>query len=159
MDLTAPLLNFASTAAIAILAAFLGWSAKKSEWKRDIFRQKVATRQRLYVDFLTETDRLVLKSIDEKSRRASEFHQMTRHFSEIELLSADAVIEAAKTILDGILDSHSVTSLRDASYAELKAVFIAAARREISEYERDSILSKSVATVGRIWKFGENSRG
>lgn len=135
-DLIAPLLNFAGTAAVAILAAFLGWSAKKSEWKHDIFRQKVATRQRLYADFLAETDRLVLKSIDEKSSRASEFHQMTRYFSEIELISANAVVDAAKTIWEVILDSHSVTRQRDTSYAELKAIFIAAAREEISEYEK-----------------------
>ncbi len=134
-DLIAPLLNFAGTAAVAVLAASLGWWAKKSDWKRDIYRQKVATRQRLYADFLAETDRLALKSMDEKTSKVGEFHPMTRYFSEIELLSA-VPVNAAKAVCANILESHSEIPQGAASYAELKAAFVAAARKEIDEYER-----------------------
>jgi hypothetical protein len=79
-DLIAPILNFASTAAVAVLAASLGWWARKSDWKRDICRQKVATKQRLYANFLAEMDRLAFKSVAEKSNRVGKFHLMTRFF-------------------------------------------------------------------------------
>jgi hypothetical protein len=136
MDFIAPFLNFVSTAAVAVLAASLGWWAKKTDWKRDIYRQKAAMRQHLYADFLAETDRLILKSMDEKSSQVGDFHPMTRYFSEIELLAAVPVVNAAMAICAIILESHSVAPQSTATYAELKAAFIIAARKEIDEYER-----------------------
>jgi hypothetical protein len=93
-------------------------------------------RQRLYADFLAETNRLALESMDEKSSKVGEFHPMMRYFSEIELLSAVRVANAAKAVCANILESHSVIPQNTASYAELKAAFIAAAHEEIGKYER-----------------------
>ncbi len=136
MDTATLLFDFLGTAAVAILAGLLGWWVKRSEWKRDIFRQKVATRERLYADFLAETDRLILMGMDEKYSQAISFHQMSRFFSEIEFLSSSAVVEAARDICAHVFYVHEVNALQDGSYAGLKKAFIVAARHEINGYER-----------------------
>ena len=136
IDLTAPFLNFVSTAAVAVLAASLGWRAKQSEWKRDISRQRIATKQRLYADFLAETNRLTLESMDQKSSEAAKFHQMTGIFAEIELLSEEPLVEAARAICASVVDSHTAKPRNTPIYDQMKAAFVKAARDEISECER-----------------------
>jgi hypothetical protein len=46
------------------------------------------------------------------------------------------VVNAGKAVCAKVLESHSEIPEGTANYAELKATFIAAARKEIGEYEK-----------------------
>ncbi|MDJ1158095.1 hypothetical protein QNA08_07595 [Chelatococcus sp. SYSU_G07232] len=110
-DVVTPLLNFISTASVAIVAGVLSYTAgkgmKRHEWILNLRREKVAVRQRLYAEFLAEADRQVLQSMKEKSSEVTSFYEITRKFSEIELISSDAVSVAAKSICDHVIGSHA----------------------------------------------------
>lgn len=135
----APLLNFVSTGAVAILAAWLSYMAgkgmKRQEWDLALRREKVAARQRLYADFLVEADRQTLLSLEKKSSEPTAFHEITRIFAEIELLSPDGVTEAAKAICSEVIGSHGAEEKERGNFYELKQTFIREARVEISAYE------------------------
>lgn len=139
-DFIMPLLNFISTASVAILAAGLSYVAgrgmKRQEWDLAARREKVAVRQRLYADFLAEADRQLLLSLEKKSSAATSFHDLTRMFSEIELLSPDAVTAAAKAICSEVIGSHGAEQQERSDFYALKQTFIREARAEIADYER-----------------------
>ena len=131
-DFIMPLLNFISTASVAILAAGLSYVAgkgmKRQEWDLAARREKVAVRQRLYAAFLAEADRQLLLSLEKKSSEATS--------SEIELLSPDAVTAAAKAICSEVLGSHGAEQQERSDFYALKQTFIREARAEIADYER-----------------------
>jgi len=139
-DMIAPLLSFISTASVAVIAGLLSYAAgkgmKKHEWDLNIRREKVTVRQRLYAEFLAEADRQVLQSMKEKISDATSFYEITRKFSEIELLSSDDVSTAAKSICDHVVGSHAVEEKTGASFYELKKGFIQSAKKEIANYEK-----------------------
>lgn len=138
-DAVVPLLNFISTASVAIIAGVLSYTAgkgmKRHEWDLSIRREKVAVRQRLYAEFLAETDRQILQSLEEKSSTATSFYEITRKFSEIELISSSTVSATARAICDHVIGSHTVAKT-EANFYELKQTFIQHARKEIAEYEK-----------------------
>lgn len=139
-DVVAPLLNFISTALVAVMAAALSYAAgkgmKRQEWDLNLRREKVAVRQRLYAEFLAEADRQILQSMKEKISDTTALYEITRKFSEIELLSSSDVCAAAKSICDHVVGSHAVEEKTGANFYELKQAFIRNARKEIASYEK-----------------------
>lgn len=139
-DVIAPLLNFISTASVAVMAAALSYAAgkgmKRHEWDLNLRREKVAVRQRLYAEFLAEADRQILQSMKEKISDTTSFYEITRKFSEIELLSSSDVCVAAKSICDHVVGSHAAEEKAGANFYELKQAFIRNARKEIASYEK-----------------------
>lgn len=81
-DVVAPLLNFISTASVAVMAAALSYVAgkgiKRQEWDLNLRREKVAARQRLYAEFLAEADQQILQSMKEKISDTTSFYEITR---------------------------------------------------------------------------------
>ena len=110
-DVVAPLLNFVSTATVAVMAGAISYAAGKGmkghEWDLNLLREKVALRQRLYAEFLAEADRQMLQSMKEKIGDKTFFYEITRKLSEIELLSSGDVCAAAKAICDHVVGSHA----------------------------------------------------
>lgn len=139
-DAITPLLNFVSTGAVAILAAGLSYAAgkgmKRQEWDLALRREKVAVRQRLYAAFLAEADRQILLSLEKKSSAATAFHDVTRMFSEIELLSSDTVTAAARAMCNRVIGSHGAEEQERNDFYALKQAFIQHARAEIASYEK-----------------------
>ena len=140
LDLPVPLLSFISTASVAVVAGTLSYVAgkgmKKHEWALNMRREKVVTRQRLYADFLAEADRQVLQSMKEKVGDVAAFYELTRKFSEIELLSSDEVCAAAKLICDHVISSHAIDGKVGTAFYDLKRTFIHSARTEMANYEK-----------------------
>lgn len=139
-NFVAPLLNFASTAAVALVAATasyaVGRGAKRQEWELNIRREKIAVRERLYASFLAEANRQILLSLEQKSSDPLAFHDITAKLSEIELLSHESVCVAARAICDRVIDSHAIEPKSEANFYALKSAFIEAAREEFASLER-----------------------
>jgi hypothetical protein len=139
-DVITPLLSFISTASVAVIAGVLSYAAgkgmKRHEWDLNLRREKVAVRQRLYAEFLAEADRQVLQSMKEKISDTTSFFEITRKFSEIELLSSSEVSAAAKSICDHVVGSHAVEERTGVNFYELKQAFIKNAKMEIANYEK-----------------------
>lgn len=139
-DVMTPLLNFVSTASVALLAGALSYTAgkgmKRHEWDLNLRREKVTVRQRLFAEFLAEADRLILQSIQGRSGEVTSFYEITRKFSEIELISSEPVCTAARSICDKAISSHTVGEKTEVMYSELKKVFIEQAKKEIAGYEK-----------------------
>lgn len=139
-DIMPPLFSFISTALVALLAGGLSYAAgkgmKRHEWDLSLRREKVTVRQRLYAEFLAEADRLILESIQKKSDAATSFYEITRKFSEIELISSEPVCAAAKSICSNAISSHAADEKEEGIYFELKRLFVEQARKEIASYEK-----------------------
>lgn len=138
-DLSQSLFNFASTALVAVMAGGISYAAgkgmKKQEWHLALRREKIALRQRLYTEFLAETERLTLLSIDKKINDIAEFNSAVGKWAEIELVASAEVRESVKKLLDGIFGSHLKDAKSDGILYPLKAAFIECARIEITALE------------------------
>ncbi|MEN3148469.1 hypothetical protein ABCW43_14240 [Neorhizobium sp. IRAMC:178] len=131
----------AGTISAAIVAAVVSYIAgrgmKRHEWQLMLVREKILARQRLYADFVSEADRLLLFSIQSKISDPVGFHDLLRKFGEIQLLARDDVTEAAKQMADHIILSHLAGEVADAnapSLHPLKTTFIMLAKQELKDY-------------------------
>lgn len=139
-DLNSLLMSFIPTSLVALLAAVLSYAAgkgmKNHEWKLNLLREKVAIRQRVYVEFLAEAEGQILRSIDAKSDKATSFLELSRVFSGVQLISSDVVVAAASAIYEHIIQSHAASEKTKAGFYGLKQTFIYQARKEIAGYEK-----------------------
>jgi hypothetical protein len=139
-DVLTPLLSFLSTASVALLAGMLSYAAgkgmKRHEWDLNLRREKVELRQRLYAEFLAEANRLILQSIQKKSGELTAFYKISEKFSEIELISAEPVSSAAKSIFDKAVSSNVIEEKEGTNFFDLKRNFIQQVRIEIAGYEK-----------------------
>lgn len=135
-----PATSVAGTIIVAILAGIISYAAgkgmKRHEWRLNMRRESFMTRQRLFSELLIETDKAILRSLDEKFSHPSEFHDLSKRFSELELLADNVVVTAAKALYDEVLHAHVRGEGRKSNYNERKQAFIAAARLELAALER-----------------------
>jgi hypothetical protein len=107
-------------------------NAKSHEWKLAIAREQAASRQRLYAEFLVEAQRLVVQARENKISSLADLNALNGKFAEVSLVASDAVIEQAKKLADYAITSHSNQPAKEvADFFQVKAAFIATARREI----------------------------
>jgi len=105
---------------------------KNQEWHLALRREKIALRQRLYTEFLAETERLTLLSIEEKAKDATEFNLVVAKWAEIELVAATEVRVSGKKLLSQILDAHAIGAKPNGDLFPLKSAFIDCVREEIA---------------------------
>lgn len=123
----------------AIVAGTIGHlatrSAKTLEWKLALAKDQMAIRQRLYSEFLVESQLLVVQASREKLSDIRELNTLNNKFAEISLLSSATVVQAARMVADYVLTSHSINDAQAGKgFYDLKQEFIAAARIEIASY-------------------------
>jgi hypothetical protein len=121
-----------------VISFIAGRSLKTHEWKLAVIKETIATRRRIYAEFLSEADRLMMQSIEDKIDRLTALNELTTKFSEISLLSPDPVIEAAKVVFDAVISAHArdSKSVGGRNFYKDKQNFIAAAKKEIASYKR-----------------------
>ncbi|WP_134059109.1 hypothetical protein [Rheinheimera aquimaris] len=111
---------------------FANRSAKKHEWSLALAKDNIALRQKLYSEFLVETQRLVIIAADKKVSSASDFSSVGGKFAEISLIAPDCVVRSAKTMLDAALETNSKSKSNETSnFYEIKKAFISHARQDI----------------------------
>lgn len=108
-------------------------SVKDREWKLAVAKEQSAIRHRLYAEFLTETQRLVVQAREEKISSLAELNMLNGKFAEISLVAPGGVMEAAKKLADYAITSHCAQPAKEvADFFKLKEAFIAAARDDIA---------------------------
>ncbi|MDK9715248.1 MAG: hypothetical protein OEL86_14295 [Sulfuritalea sp.] len=109
-------------------------NAKSHEWRLAIAKEKAASRQKLYGEFLVEAQRLVVQARENKISSLTDLNGVNGKFAEISLVASELVIEEAKKLADYALTNHSSQPAKEAAnFFQVKANFIAAARHEIGE--------------------------
>ena len=138
-DLSQAILNFTSTAIVALMAGGISFLAgkgmKKQEWQLAMRREKIALRQRLYAELLTEVERLHLLSMDEKISNPTGFNGIIGQWAEVELVASGDVRTAGKKLVGRILDAHAIEEKSGEEIYPLKVAFIEAARQDFASYE------------------------
>ena len=71
---------------------------KRKEWDYLITRDEINERKELYSNFLAEAYRLSMIAFQIKLSDLKEFDLLTKYYSQIELLSEEKLINAAKSI-------------------------------------------------------------
>ena len=119
---------------VGIINYFSNRSVKNHEWRLARARDQISVRQKLYSEFLVETQRLVVQSREEKISSLSDLNPVNGKFAEICLVASEVVIEEAKKLADYAITSHSVQPAKEvASFFTLKESFIAAARIDMAK--------------------------
>ena len=127
----------------ALVGGLINYFATRShkgyEWRLALAREQSANRQKLYSELLVEAQRLVVQSREDKITSLSDLDVLNGKFAEVSLVAPEAVIEAAKTLADYALTSHSAQPAHEvANFFAAKQAFITAARKDI-----DSLLSEA----------------
>ncbi len=82
--------------------------------------------------FISEANRLVVLSMQEKISDKKEIITLTTHYTNIELLCSKNIIKAARDIFDLILSLHGqIDGSTNATYAELRKEFINVIKQDI----------------------------
>lgn len=114
---------------------------KVQEWRQEQLRRELEKRENLYSEFLSETSRLLLTSIDSKEVVATKFAHQLSLLGKIRFIATDPVIEAAeflgKEVLKNYRDPKEEKQDADSSYDRRNA-FTSACRKEF-EYLKKSI--------------------
>ena len=119
---------------VGIINYFSNRSVKNHEWRLARARDQISVRQKLYSEFLVETQRLVVQSREEKISSLSDLNPVNGKFAEICLVASEVVIEEAKKLADYAITSHSVQPAKEvANFFTLKESFIAAARIDMAK--------------------------
>lgn len=112
---------------------FSSRSVKNHEWRLALAKDQVASRQKLYAEFLVEAQRLVVQAREEKITSLADLNALNGKFAEISLVAPDSVVEVAQKLADSAITSHSAQPAKEvADFSKLKTAFIAAARQDIA---------------------------
>jgi hypothetical protein len=90
-------------------------------------------KRKCCAEFLSESNRQLMKSFDSNFSSASEFSNLANCCSNVELLCSEATISSMKEILSYVLKSHSSSRKNEdySKYNELRAAFIVAIKKEL----------------------------
>lgn len=132
-ELVAVLGTLFGTLVGGLINYFSSRSVKNHEWRLALARDQVASRQKLYAEFLVEAQRLVVQAREEKITSLADLNALNGKFAEISLVAPDSVVEAAQKLADSAITSHSAQPAKEvADSFKLKTAFISAARQDIS---------------------------
>lgn len=116
----------------ALINYFSSRSIKNHEWKLALARDQVASRQKLYAEFLVEAQLLVVQAREDKITSLADLSPLNGKFSEVSLVAPDSVVEAAQKLTDSAITSRSAPPAKEvADFFKFRKAFIAAARQDI----------------------------
>ncbi|MEI7956129.1 MAG: hypothetical protein WCJ66_13250, partial [Verrucomicrobiota bacterium] len=107
MNAIIPALSALLGTVIGGLITFLTtYHLKKAEWKQDALTRELAKRESLYSEFLGESGRLLLQSLDHKFSNSREFQQIYALQGRIRMCATDPVMQACERLVKSVLNSH-----------------------------------------------------
>jgi len=108
-------------------------SVKHHEWKLALAKDQIASRQKLYAEFIVEAQRLVVQSRENKISSLVDLDQLNGKFAEVSLVAPETVVLAAHAVADYAQCSHAAESAAIVSnFFTLRQKFIDAARKDIA---------------------------
>lgn len=113
---------------------------KKQEWRQDTLTREIEKREEPYSEFLSEAGRLLLESVQSKTRDPSEVQKLYALQTRIGLHASEPVIDAALDLTQAALHAH-LKAKNAAESSESNSdgkSFSAAARRELEELRKSA---------------------
>ncbi|WP_414530700.1 hypothetical protein [Nodularia chucula] len=96
---------------ITLLGGFISYLTNKSiklkEWQLILIKEDLTIRQKIYSDFLSQANKLILFSTQEKASSVKELDSIINYFSQIEILATEEVIEQSKKVVSCVLASNT----------------------------------------------------
>lgn len=118
---------------VGLINYFSNRSAKSHEWRLALARDQVASRQKLYAEFLVEAQRLVVQAREDKISRLADLNALNGKYAEVCLVAPQSVTEVAKKLADYAITSHAVQPAKEvADFFVLKESFIVVAREDMA---------------------------
>lgn len=109
---------------------------KLKEWRLSLIKEEVSVRRKIYSDFLSEANRLILYSLEGKFNSARNLDMLTNYFSQIELVSTAQVIEQARNLVSCIVISNTESIIKsNQDFYRLKEYFIESVKNELAELD------------------------
>lgn len=119
-----------------LISFFSSRAVRRMEWELSLTEKDIRNRESLYADFLTETNRLMLQSIDEKITQGSELTTLIALEAKIWFFS-DSVGAVARKIVVCVMDHHSKEPKNEKpSFPELKDKYIFHCKKDITEMKK-----------------------
>jgi hypothetical protein len=92
--------------ASGLTSVVLSLFGQRSLSRKRTMQKEIATRERLYSEFIHEAAKLYIDSLDGVVKKPSALVPIYSIISRIRLISSDKVLQAAKKVADEILESH-----------------------------------------------------
>lgn len=119
---------------VGLINYFSNRSVKNQEWRLALARDQVASRQKLYAEFLVEAQRLVVLAREDKISSLTDLNALNGKYAEVCLVAPRIVVEEAKKLADYAVTSHAVQPAKEvADFFALKERFIAVAREDMTK--------------------------
>lgn len=135
------LTTIAGTLAAALVAGLVSYWAgrgmKTHEWRLALAKEEVAARKALYASFLSEVQRLIIQSTEDKFHETSKLETLNQLYAEITLLGSTPVTEAAALLFDAVLLENmrdDITAEEAMEFHPRKQAFLKAAREELRSF-------------------------
>lgn len=121
----------------ALLVGFINYlsnrSGKNHEWRLALARDQVASRQRLYAEFLVLAQRFVVQAREGKISSLDDLTVLNGKYAEVRLVAPQSVTEVAKRLADYAITSDTTQSAKEvADCFVLEERFIVVARADIA---------------------------
>ena len=121
----------------ALLVGFINYlsnrSGKNHEWRLALARDQVASRQRLYAEFLVLAQRFVVQAREGKTSSLADLTVLNGKYAEVCLVAPQSVTEVAKRLADYAITSDTAQSAKEvADCFVLEERFIVVARADIA---------------------------
>ena len=133
-EVIAVLGTLAGALLVGLINHFSNRSVKNHEWRLALARDQVASRQKLYAEFLVESQRLVVQARESKVFSLNDLNALNGKYAEVCLIAPQSVINEAKKLAEYAITSHAVQPAKEvADFFRLKEGFIVVARKDVAK--------------------------
>lgn len=124
-----------------LIGGFVTYLSNKNlkliEWQLSLIKEEASSRRKLYSDFLGETNRLTLFSLEGKVSSVRELDSLINYFSQVEFVSTEQVIEQAKKLVDCVIACNTKSAtVQNQDFYCLKKHFIESIKNELNELNK-----------------------
>ena len=91
------------------------YANQRSQYRRDFLSRQFAQREALYSEFINEAARLMADSLEQETVRPSTLVPIYGLKNRIRLNASDEVVQAARSAIQGIVESYGRPRMTDVS--------------------------------------------
>lgn len=106
---------------------------KRQEWRLALARDHMHLRQKVYAEFLVETQRMLSLGREDKIKSLTDLDPLKAKFAELSMFAPPEVFKAAQKLADAAISSQQTPPAKEvANFFQLKEDFIAAIRADLA---------------------------
>jgi hypothetical protein len=127
---------FSGTVAGGIITHLSSRGLRDREWRLALRRERLQAREALYVSYLSIAQSHVVKAIGfQRIEHVSDLNGLNDALARIEMVASAEVLNSAKALFQGVLDSQSAGKKTDIDFYKAKQSYVQAVRNELSSLE------------------------